>query len=882
MSRLLSSSHTANSGLRRFVIAWVIVSLLGVITVLGLEVRAQLRLLSASATENVQWTLSQAETEVMDLQLAILHARMDPPDNAALSLVRLRFDVLYSRIDTITSSEVIENLRAQPSAQKLVRDTADFRAKWTPVIDGPSTQLQAELDQFYNDATLVRRDLRELALDGVNLFAAQRDLRRRDISEMLLSIGVTGLGLLGLLLLLMLAVLRLASQRAEEAREHRETRERTETIIATSLDAVVAIDSDGRVIEWNGAAERIFGFARAEAIGADMAHLIVPAHFAKQHRSGLERMNITGSGRIIGKGIIQLEARHKDGSLFPVDISLAEAQSARGQIYVAFIRDITSRVQNEQALKQARDRAIAGEKHMAELLAVMSHEMRTPLNGIIGTLDLFQAKGLDAEHQRYLRIIRQSGEVLLSHVNDVLDISRMDAGKITLRKTRFDLVTLLEDLIESQMDFARTQGNTLVLTPPSPDLHNVYSDPGRLRQILLNLVTNALKFTRDGVVTIEADCSAGLEHVDIRVTDTGVGITEDNLRRIFDDFVTVDSSYQRRSAGTGLGLGISQRLAGALGGRLDAESEPGDGSVFWLSLPLAPPPDAVLLPPLPRKTDAEIPPPLDVLVIEDNPINREVASQMLQRDGHVVTTAANGFDGVELAGRQTFDVILMDISMPGMDGITAASRIRGNAGANAATPIVATTAHALPDQIRSFHDAGMHTVLTKPITTTSLRRTLSRALSTGAEALSPPASRDRTLPPMGATVSAVTFAEVQADQLIDVRHLEELAEDLPSERLTEALATFAAEIDTFLNALILPGNTTDATFGAEAHRLAGSAGVFGAMKLATLLGTCQQLVRDADRDGIDALIPQLAGTWDQTRQSFEDLGFTAPPRDLTE
>nr|WP_245216521.1 PAS domain-containing hybrid sensor histidine kinase/response regulator [Sagittula salina] len=667
----------------------------------------------------------------------------------------------------------------------------------------------------------------------------------------------------------MIAVLRLARQREREARLNHETRERLETIVSTSLDAVVVIDQTDRVIEWNGAAERVFGYTNREAVGAEMSSLIVPEHFRPMHRQAMQRYARTGVGRVVGRGIVQLEARHKDGSIFPVDLSLAEAQGPRGEIFVAFMRDITDRVRAEQALRRARDRAVAGEKQKAELLAVMSHEMRTPLNGILGTLDLCETEQLDEKNRRHLRIIRQSGEVLLSHVNDVLDISRLDAGKMPLRKRRFDLVALMREIIDSQTPRASALGNKLHLLPPSPELHNAYSDPDRLRQILLNLVSNAIKFTRNGRITLEADVSEGLNAVELRVTDTGDGIAAQDLGRIFDDFVTIDSSYGRRNTGTGLGLGISQRLAVALGGELGAESEPGDGSLFWVRLPMDPPADAPVARIPANEPQAAPPRALDVLLVEDNAINREVARQMLERDGHRVTITEDGQQGLDAAAVRRFDVILMDISMPGLDGMTAARMIRAGKGPNVRTPIVATTAHALPEEVRAFRAVGMDRVLTKPITVASLRRTLTEMLGRGGVTTPDPEAAS------GGTDASQALAET-APPRIDAAHFREVTEELADDHLRAMLANCAKEIDRFLDHLPEALAAPDPTFGSlsqEAHRLAGSAGVFGALPMAGLLRQFQTMARSEDLAALCTQGRELARCWDETCAELARRGY---------
>ncbi|CUH75682.1 PAS domain-containing hybrid sensor histidine kinase/response regulator [Tropicibacter naphthalenivorans] len=861
MQRKIDIIFNDNGLVRRGLTGFVVSLFISTIAVLVMDARAQMARLETASSDNIQWVLSQTETEIVGLKIAMYEARL--AETLDLDELRLRFDIFYSRIETLKNSPVFDEMRQDPEVRSALTEIEAFLAEWVPAIDSPDPQFRAVLPEFAVDIDAAHRTSREMALAGIEFFSRTSDLRRTSVSRTLFNIAVLTVALVVLLLMVAIALLRLARQRERSATENRLTRERMETIISTSLDAVIVTNRSGVIEEYNGAAERIFGYSRDEAIGQQMADLIIPPQFRDMHHAGMKRYTEHGEARLIGKGIAQLEATGKDGKLFPVDISLASAQSPGGEIFIGFMRDISDRVQAEQALKRARDRAIEGEKHKAELLAVMSHEMRTPLNGLLGTLDLFETDSLNPKQRRHLRIIRNSGKLLLAHVNDVLDISRLDAGKMSMRKTRFDLIALLTEIIESQSGRAAQNGNRLVLSPPSPALHEVYSDPDRIRQIMLNLVGNAIKFTKDGTITIEAECQNGLNEVELRVIDTGVGIEEADLERIFGDFVTIDNSYGRSNTGTGLGLGISSRLASALGGMLGAESEPGDGSLFWMRLPLAPAPgetpqiDSAAPTPDP---DLEIDlPPLQILMVEDNEVNRMVAREMLERLGHSVTEAYDGAEGVERANREEYDLILMDISMPGMDGLTAARLIRSGDGPSADVPIIATTAHALPEEVVAFRAAGMNDVLIKPINGAAIRRVLGSVFMEFAQ-------------------------DAQADDdpgapvpLLNHTHLAELSADLPSDRLEAALRTFATEMTTFVAEirLMLETDADRAAMAAEAHRMAGSAGVFGAERLTELLRELQTMAPDAPLDALLAKRRELNALWPETLSEIERSGHVS-------
>lgn len=838
--------------LRRGFLGLAVSAVIAAIVVLAMDVRSQLDRLSTAAEDSVQFTLSQVETEAIRFARSVSRAQID--SESGIGAMRREFDLFYSRVNTLSESRALADLRRDPEIQKGISRLNTFLERWVPIIDGPDVALVAALPQLDAETGIVLQVTRETTLYGVSRFANTREARRVSVSDTLARIAGLSVFLVALLLVMIFALTRVSRIRQQVATDNREVRERLETIISSSLDAVIASDRFGRIVEYNGAAEEIFGYPRQEAIGASMAGLIIPEPYLARHKEGMARYMRGETGRMIGKGIVQLEARRQNGEVFPVDLSLASAQSPNGEIFVAFIRDISGRARAEAAVREARDRAIAGEKSKARLLAVMSHEMRTPLNGMLGTLELLRDSTMDDRSARFIKIIRASGRQLLKHVNDVLDISRLDAGKMPVRNRPFDLTASLQDLIDTQTNAAAEFGNTLLLVPPSPVLRSVYGDPDRLQQVLLNLVNNAIKFTRNGEITLEADCSEGLDAVEIRVTDTGIGIEDADIDRIFDDFDTLDSSYGRETSGTGLGLGISRRLVLAMGGELGAESVVGDGSVFWLRLPMSAPkgldagePDQVVEPEdAPARTQ-----PLDVLLVEDNAVNRMVARAMLERDGHRVSEAVDGKQGLEAAQAERFDVILMDISMPGLDGLSVTTALRASSGASATVPIVATTAHALPEEVAAFRSAGMSAVLVKPLSITSLRQTLSSVTGDGGASLD---MGDR---------SSLTGEAIDAAQLASLRH------DFPTEKLHEVFARFQSEMDAFF-ARPLPGASQPArqSMADEAHRLAGSAGVFGALTLAGHMREIQTLCVDAPDDQIDALRTRAARSYAEVCNSI--------------
>jgi signal transduction histidine kinase len=365
----------------------------------------------------------------------------------------------------------------------------------------------------------------------------------------------------------------------------------------------------------------------------------------------------------------------------------------------------------------------------SSFLAMMSHELRTPMNGVLGMARALQSAKLDPQHAASIDIIARSGEHMMTVLNDLLDMSKIEAGRLDLDLAPFDLVEVGERVVMLWRGAAADKGIDLVYDV-DPDLHPwVTGDVNRVRQILLNLVSNAIKFTSSGEVrlAVRAHWSPeGGPGVEIRVSDTGIGLTPEQQERLFSPFTQAEISTSSRFGGTGLGLAICRQLTELMDGAIRVESQLGEGAAFILWLPM-PPARATAAPAV--ETRMEALPPVRVLIVEDNPTNQTVARAILEATGATVTTAADGAEALERLRAEPFDVVLMDVHMPNMDGIEALRRIRAGEAGPKGIPVIALTGDVTPGEDTRLQGLGFDALQPKPIQPASLVGSIFQALA---------------------------------------------------------------------------------------------------------------------------------------------------------
>ena len=495
------------------------------------------------------------------------------------------------------------------------------------------------------------------------------------------------------------------------------------TLMNMASDGIAIIDRNHRVLEANEAFARMLGYSMSEI--TELHTWDWEATYSEERI----REEFGDISRIQTR--FATMHRRKDGSLYHVEVSAAGAMVGGEPMVITISRDMTERTNMEQRLVEAKDAAEAASRAKSEFLAIMSHEIRTPLNGLLGMLQLLRGTALDREQGEFLDTALVSSRHLNQILSDVLDLSSIESGKLHLRAAPFSLESVVSPVLGAFEGAARNKG-VVLRSEVDPALSGALSgDAGRLRQILFNLVSNAVKYTAQGEVRLEvyplpvAPPGGGL-NLHLAVIDTGIGIPEERLKDIFEPFIQVETPYTRRQGGTGLGLSIVRRLVDFMGGSLAFSSEPGQGSEIHVTVPLARAPGGS---PGTADSPADIGP-LRVLLVEDERVNRLAARRLLERLGHSVTEAPDGLSGLRLLADESFDVVLMDIQMPGMDGLAATRILREDPvlQRRGRVPVIALTAHVMAEDRDRATDAGMDGYLSKPMELEDLRRELARVM----------------------------------------------------------------------------------------------------------------------------------------------------------
>lgn len=551
--------------------------------------------------------------------------------------------------------------------------------------------------------------------------------------------------------------------------------ERLQAVIDTAVDGVVITDAAGTIEVYNPACQRIFGYTAEEVLGRDIK-MLMPEPYRDTYDQHLAGNLQTGKPKIVGIGR-EVEGLRKDGTAFPLDLSVSIAQHSGTTALVSIVRDISDRKAAEATLKAreedlqgrieeleaartrlekqgcelalARDDAEKANRAKSEFLAKMSHEIRTPLNGVTGMTGLLLDTDLSPEQRRFAETIMESGEALMTLLNDILDLSKIEAGKVVLEDTDFMPQKIIDSVVDLQSPQARAANIEIGAYVATDVPRWVRGDDGRLRQILLNLIGNAVKFTPAGGIAVEVTKVAERHNsvtLRFKVTDTGVGISPEAQPSLFNRFTQADNSITRKFGGTGLGLAICRELTVLMGGEIGVESAPGKGSTFWFTIPFKPPlrvasaAPAMALEMLAGK---------HVLVVDDNEINRRIFELQL-RDLKMEPTCVPDADACLKCVREgraagtPFDVAILDYMMPEVDGIELGRRLRAEDG-DRAMKLVLSSSSDISDE-RAAVDQNFDAELPKPIRPASLLMCMAEVYGCPVSETGAAAAREKPVP----------------------------------------------------------------------------------------------------------------------------------------
>ena len=632
-------------------------------------------------------------------------------------------------------------------------------------------------------------------------------------------------------------------KRVDEALRKSEARIRA--IVNTAVDGIITVDEKGLVRAFNPAAEKMFGFSDKEVNGQNVK-ILMPSPHREFHETYISNYLQTGKRKVIGKGH-EVTARRKDGTIFPIDLTVSEMGLGKQRLFTGIVRDSTERKLAEQKLLEAKETAERANKAKSEFLANMSHEIRTPMNSIMGFTQILLDEALSTQQREAVETVKGSAERLLKLIDEILDLSKIEADSIVLEEVLFSLPSIVHETIELIRPHAEKK-HVDIQYDIQESLQRVFGDPTRLRQVILNLLANAVKFTEQGGIIATVKTVTETEDrvaVEVAVSDTGIGIPKDKLDTIFQAFTQADGSTTRKYGGTGLGLTISQRLVGMMGGEIKVESREGKGTTFSFNLRLK-------KGPVEEGIDKEQSAPegstqgqgaeraLNILLTEDDIANQKMTMLMLRKMGHTVALAKDGFEAVEMARSRKYDIILMDIQMPNMGGLEATRKLRE---AGLKTPIIAMTASAMKGDREHFLKAGMDDYIAKPIVRDMVRNTLNRYAPVKREPEIP--DPDQVILPSERTI----IEELGLDQ---EQYLEILMEFIEAKRtdmrdLGNALAQEETELISRL-----------------AHKIKGSSLNLRLDLLAQPAANIEKAAKEGD-------LSRIAGDWDILRREFEAL-----------
>lgn len=750
--------------------------------------------------EDSSWVVAQLEVDHQHVLLALHELLHEPaPHSPSLADVRLKFDIYYSRVHTVMAhTATLQGHMIEPVEFAARLDTVHRNLEsLTPLVDGLTPGDRATLSQITDLLDEVTPDIRFIVVNAVLTSQSQAQvlrIQREQVLEQFLFVGALALALI-------LGLLAVSAQLYRQGVLRTRMVERLDSNLRasfeTAIDAVIVTDAEGRILLFNSAAETLFEQTRAEVIGHGISVLIRPP---KGRARPIDEQALIA--QLVRRRRRRLRLRARNGRIIPISLAaVSDTGSSGHRIYVGFVRDISTvmAVERQRRLDLQRAERDAAEK--VRFLAAASHELRTPMQGVLASIDLVMRQQSDPAVHSLLHIAGESAIAALNQIDHVLEVAALDDVAQAERPDEpFSVASIASDLIAAALRTGADEGLNIRLDLAQDLPDEIIGKPRAFRQTLRNLISNAVKFGADKPVTVRVS-PLGPDRLRVEVEDAGIGIDSADQARIFEDFETLDRGYARLSRGIGIGLGIVRRAVRTMRGTVGVISSPGKGSTFWFEIPTRPaptPPDAA----------AELRP-MQVLVVDDQSVNRLLIQKIVNVLGHKADKAADGRAAVQMAATSRYDMILMDISMPGMDGIEATGLIRAE-GLSRHAEIVGFTANLQPADHSRALQAGMREILYKPVRPSDVERVL-KNLRPQARTAPSPALRD-----------GIADAISLLGSSLGVARLRGVVQDMQ--------ASFHALLDQAQSHPARPEVDLD-DLGAQAHKCAGAAAIFGALPL---------------------------------------------------
>ena len=782
-----------------------------------------------------------------------LRQRALSQEESASQAQRMR-NILDSAADAIITvdvkSIVIEYNRAAEQVFRIPADEAIGRHASALLATGETAGYQALVDYY------LRTGMAPVFADGQKI-----NTRRRDGTHMMLSYAISEITIKDERLLTCIF---------RDITHEQQANDRFRTLFQRSGQPTLLF-KDGGLIDCNQAAVKLFGVeARGAMLGLRIEDLAVKEMNGLRLADELDK--VKEIARKLGACRMNWAARRLDGREVPLEITMTPIYLDNAEAMLLTCSDITERQRYEDGLRQARDAAEAAAKAKSRFLAVMSHELRTPMTGILGMIELLGETSLPAVQHRQVEILDKSAKSLMTVLNDILDYSKIETGRLELEQIDFDPAQIVCEVIDALGHAANRRQNTLTAQWGDTPLPLLHGDPTRVKQVLFNLVGNAVKFTEQGSIVVHLAVQPPREDgqvaLRIEVRDTGIGIAPEVQQTLFQPFQQADTSTTRRFGGTGLGLAICRHLVDAMHGKISVESDVGKGSVFRVELDLGLAKGVVASGPKPHASDAEVRlRSLRILVAEDNPTNRLLIETRLRRAGHQLELVDDGQQALEAASTGDFDLILMDMQMPVLDGMGATRAIRALPDAKRnRIPIIALTADALPELRDEYMASGLDDYQTKPIDWVELDaailRNLPWAAANAPAAQAPSSVAEHSHQHAQAPVKAQTREDAAP---IDAESVARVRDELGLDVWKAVAEIYWPQSDTDFaacRAAIMTQNA--AARRSAAHSLKGASASLGFATIASLAAVLER----CEPDVAGPTLTRLESAYEQTRTAW--------------